>query len=394
METDELIQKCRAITLEDEEEDKVSFAGKMKAKGAETVERCLLGNVLIKRVVNKEGLQVTMQQVWRTVREVKIENLGDNIFMFKFALEADKRRVLVGGPWHFDRALIVPIEPKDAVKELGAVVGKVEEVELDENGDRIGKCARARILAKHESGKRKSIQRKESRGICEPRTHEQPSNTQEEIEVELTQEKNDGSNKPIEIGHVVEEGIEQANWVEGIPRQQLDSRRSQKVAVGSTERSESKRKKAGDKKGEIRGEAQVKNVEIVTLTSAQKENLYNTQVISDDEVVEDGPKRTLKKPKTRKWKSQARNYSGKAMNKVGSVTKKRPRNEAGMPSPCIKKLKKGSPRKEAITINYFHSHVAKFKLSLEPKTMEEMEIAKPSTKDLSAEAGCQPRRQP
>ena len=107
METDELIQKCRVITLEDEEEDKVSFAGKMKAKGAETVERCLLGKVLIMRVVNKEGLWVTMQQVWRTVREMKIENLGDNIFMFKFALEADKRRVLARGPWHFDRALIV-----------------------------------------------------------------------------------------------------------------------------------------------------------------------------------------------------------------------------------------------------------------------------------------------
>lgn len=58
------------------------------------------------------------------------------------------------------------------------------------------------------------------------------------------------------------------------------------------------------------------------LTSAQKENLYNTQVISDDKVVEDGLKKTLKKPKTRKWKSQARNYSGKAVNKVGSVTKK------------------------------------------------------------------------
>ena len=43
------------------------------------------------------------------MRKVKIENLGDKIFMFKFALEVDKRRVLVGGPWHFDRALIVLI---------------------------------------------------------------------------------------------------------------------------------------------------------------------------------------------------------------------------------------------------------------------------------------------
>lgn len=52
-----------------------------------------------------------MQQVWRTGREVKIENPGDNVFMFKFGSNDDKRRILVGGPWHFDRALILLTEP-------------------------------------------------------------------------------------------------------------------------------------------------------------------------------------------------------------------------------------------------------------------------------------------
>lgn len=33
------------------------------------------------------------------------------MFIFKFAFEADKRRVLSGGPWHFERALIVLTEP-------------------------------------------------------------------------------------------------------------------------------------------------------------------------------------------------------------------------------------------------------------------------------------------
>lgn len=32
METDELIKKCSAITLEDEEEDKIIFGGNMKEK--------------------------------------------------------------------------------------------------------------------------------------------------------------------------------------------------------------------------------------------------------------------------------------------------------------------------------------------------------------------------
>ena len=52
-----------------------------------------------------------MSQVWRTVREVRIEELGDNIFMFKFAIETNKKRILTRGPWHFNRALMVLIEP-------------------------------------------------------------------------------------------------------------------------------------------------------------------------------------------------------------------------------------------------------------------------------------------
>ena len=43
---------------------------------------------------------------------MRVESLGENVFMFKFPLEADKRRVLASGPWHFNKALIVLIEPE------------------------------------------------------------------------------------------------------------------------------------------------------------------------------------------------------------------------------------------------------------------------------------------
>ena len=36
---------------------------------------------------------MALHQVWRTIKKVKIESLGANIFMFKFADEANKRRV-------------------------------------------------------------------------------------------------------------------------------------------------------------------------------------------------------------------------------------------------------------------------------------------------------------
>ena len=54
-----------------------------------------------------EGIKTTLAQAWKTIKEVKVESLGNNIFLFKFGLETDKQKVIVGGPWYFDRALIV-----------------------------------------------------------------------------------------------------------------------------------------------------------------------------------------------------------------------------------------------------------------------------------------------
>ena len=84
MDTEELIRKCRAIRLTEEAEGRVLFKSKMKTKQEKIVAGCLIGKVFLNRGVKLEGLKTTMQQVWRTMREVKIESLEDNIFMFKF----------------------------------------------------------------------------------------------------------------------------------------------------------------------------------------------------------------------------------------------------------------------------------------------------------------------
>lgn len=174
MDLEELIRRCRAIKLSDEEEGRVSFKSKMKATGEKIVAGCLIGKVLHTRGVNIEGLKSVLQKVWRTSCEVKIEGLGDNVFMFKFGTEADKRSILMGGPWHFDRALIVLTEParigdvkkqklnqasfwvqihdvpimcmsKEMALELGNVIGKVEEVETDAARECFGQFLRLRI---------------------------------------------------------------------------------------------------------------------------------------------------------------------------------------------------------------------------------------------------------
>ncbi|KAL9446099.1 hypothetical protein AB3S75_013884 [Citrus x aurantiifolia] len=174
MDTEELIRRCKGISLNGETRGKVTFRGNLKLKGEKIVAGCLMGKVLQNREVNLEGLRAAMSQVWRTVREVRIEELGENIFMFKFATEADKKRILTGGPWHFNRALMVLIEPtglgevtkqsfshapfwvqihnvpimcmnEETIREFGKEIGKVEEVGTNAEGECIGKYARLRV---------------------------------------------------------------------------------------------------------------------------------------------------------------------------------------------------------------------------------------------------------
>lgn len=83
----------------------------MEEKGQLITANSLIGKILLTRSIHTEGIRTALAQAWKTTREVKIENLGNNTFIFNFGLEADKRKVLAGRPWHFDRALIILKEP-------------------------------------------------------------------------------------------------------------------------------------------------------------------------------------------------------------------------------------------------------------------------------------------
>lgn len=60
IETEELIRKCQAITLEGEEADQFIFEGLMKEKGYRAVAGCLAGKILLAREVNREGLKIAL----------------------------------------------------------------------------------------------------------------------------------------------------------------------------------------------------------------------------------------------------------------------------------------------------------------------------------------------
>ncbi|CAL9013385.1 unnamed protein product, partial [Prunus brigantina] len=56
-----------------------------------------------------------MVKIWSTAREVVVKDIVETLFLFIFATEADRQKVLRGGPWNFDKALVLLETPDGSV---------------------------------------------------------------------------------------------------------------------------------------------------------------------------------------------------------------------------------------------------------------------------------------
>jgi len=70
-------------------------------------ERCLLGRLMSDRRIQKEAFKTLMSRLWKTVEAVAFKEIQDNLWLLEFSNREDKRRVLEGRPWLFDRSLLV-----------------------------------------------------------------------------------------------------------------------------------------------------------------------------------------------------------------------------------------------------------------------------------------------
>ena len=84
--------------------DKLRCTGKaVKLKASEkAVEELfntgLVGKLLANRNINKNAVKAIILKVWRTSKGVQIVDLKEKNFVFKFACEGDKKRILELGP--------------------------------------------------------------------------------------------------------------------------------------------------------------------------------------------------------------------------------------------------------------------------------------------------------
>ena len=136
---------------------------------------CAVGKLLADRTVGKEILKTPMIRAWHPTGWVSFKTLGPNLFLIEFEHEWDKTRILEGRPWKFDSDLFsmadfdgrtppselefekvafwvrmynMPLAcmSREMGQRIGASMGDVEEVDVDEVGVGWGEFLRVRIV--------------------------------------------------------------------------------------------------------------------------------------------------------------------------------------------------------------------------------------------------------
>jgi hypothetical protein len=64
----------------------------LRTKGS----KCLIGRLGVAKNIHKEAFKVILIRIWRTLGSVFFKEIQENLWLFEFSYENDKRRVLEG----------------------------------------------------------------------------------------------------------------------------------------------------------------------------------------------------------------------------------------------------------------------------------------------------------
>lgn len=130
--------------------------------------------ILTEKKINAESFRTMMPKIWNLEGEVTIKKVGTNLFECTFRSKKGRMKVLEGGPWSFDRGLLIFEDIKGHERYatinfrypsfwihfinlpricfsrkwatvLGNSVGIFERVDVDEHGKCVGETLRVRV---------------------------------------------------------------------------------------------------------------------------------------------------------------------------------------------------------------------------------------------------------
>ncbi|TXG57544.1 hypothetical protein EZV62_015373 [Acer yangbiense] len=172
---DDITKLCKNIARLETEGPVQRLQEGLKSAGLERLSLSLVGKVITNKLVNSSIFRDVFRKIWWTKGRVEIEAASNNVFTFQFEKAEDRCRILAGGPWTFDGALIVLEKPigkgdvqdmsfswaefwvqiyqvpllcmtKEIGQFLGSMVGVVKDVDVGLTGECSGDFLRVRVV--------------------------------------------------------------------------------------------------------------------------------------------------------------------------------------------------------------------------------------------------------
>lgn len=98
---------CSRISLTKREQIGISVEASEVEEARVQCGCCLVGKICTEKVINKEAFKSVLTRLWRTTGRVVFKEVQEKLWLFEFTVEVDKRRVLEGRSWSFDKQIIV-----------------------------------------------------------------------------------------------------------------------------------------------------------------------------------------------------------------------------------------------------------------------------------------------
>ena len=121
---DSIEEVLRKFKLSEEERDGVCLEEEEMAQGVRECELSLIGKVWGDKLANIGGIRSFVGVMWPQVRNLRVVEIGRNLFQFLFEKEKDMDLVLNKRPWIYDGQPLILLRWRAGLEEEGEALSK------------------------------------------------------------------------------------------------------------------------------------------------------------------------------------------------------------------------------------------------------------------------------
>lgn len=101
------IEWLQRVSLTEAEEEVIMVCSEHRAKNLEDCSLSLLGRFHTTKPINFSAVKNLLHSTWKIGNDMKITDVGDGLFQFKFKMESQLNWVINNGPWSFDNHILL-----------------------------------------------------------------------------------------------------------------------------------------------------------------------------------------------------------------------------------------------------------------------------------------------